>query len=443
MNQKIAIIADNSRKYVEKLLNIWGDKNCAVLIDWRIPWEKIEEMLELADVKFCYVDRHISDNMQNTKFKYEIIEHENSIETVEKDYYKSYVPNYSTEDALILFSSGTTGTAKGIVLSFRALEINSNMVIEYMNLNKTDSIYLIKSLAHSSTVVCELLVAIKMQMQIYVAPTIMPMRFTINNILNYKITVICVNPILLSLFCNYIEKKGIYIECLKTIYTSGSILPDELRNKAIRLLKNTSLCNVYGLTECGPRVSAQTPDRRWNSNSNGNALSGVKIKIKDKNGNKLKNSLLGVIWINTPALFTRYLNADKKLDEDGFFCTNDIGYLENDELYIVGRSDNMIISGAHNIYPETIEKVINNVPGIEFNVIISVKDETYGEKLVCLYRANKEMEIELKQACMSQVATYEVPHIFIKVESLPRNNNGKILRNIVKQQYLEMIGKNV
>ena len=438
MNKKIAIIADNSVEYVNRLLKIWGDGNCAVLIDWRLPWSKIEEMLKKAGVSFCIIDEHVKRNICNTAISYEVISRSQTVQKIDTDCYKLYRANYSNEDALILFSSGTTGKAKGIVLSFFDIETNSDLVAEYMCQTNEKVMYIMKSLAHSSTVVCELLVSLKRKIKMYVAPTVVPMGFTIKNILKYKVTITFMNPTLLLLFNSYVEKKGIKFKNLKSIYISGSILRSELQREAECLLEGIKIYNVYGLTECGPRVSAQTPGLSWKHGSVGKALAGIKIEIRDDNGKVLGNMKKGCIWVYTSTLFTRYLTEEKHVDKRGFYCTRDVGYIEEGELFIVGRADNMILSGSHNIYPEEIEEIVNQIEGIIENVVISVEDKLYGSRLVCMYVGANQYVKDLRTFCMKHLASYEVPHEFICVEEIPKNKNGKILRTGVADLYREM-----
>lgn len=434
---RIALIGDNSVEYIDMLLTIWNNGDCAVLIDCRIPFETIYSMLLEADVKKCFIDKRILETM-NIK-KYCLIDFETLDTSIHvsrqlpNDIRKKYKSNYNRDEAVVIYSSGTTGKSKGIILSHYAINTNADSISEYMAVSDKDCIYIAKPLIHSSTLVGELLVALKSGAKLVVAPVIVPPRVILNNISKYGVTTICLNPHLIKMCSEELLKAEYDISALKTVYVSGSIFNDKLYTTAHNAFRNIPIYNVYGLSEAGPRVTAQRSHCK--SNSVGKPISGVEVAIIDHYGKPMRAGETGIIHINTPSLFKKYISGDikhKSLYRD-WFNTGDIGYIdENEELHIVGRTDDMIIIDSHKIYLSEIEKVILNINEILDCTVTAVKN---GDKEIigCLYASEIQIE-DLKKRLMAILPAYEIPHILLHVKVLPQNSNGKVFK--VKAQEL-------
>ena len=231
-----------------------------------------------------------------------------------------------------------------------------------------------------------------------------------------------------------VNSKKICLNHLKIIYTSGAIADETLIRNAQKAFPETEILNVYGLSEAGPRVSAQ---RKGNKNNRigsvGLPINRVDIKIILNNGSEAKPMEKGVIHIQTPCRFSKYVFQvlpDSSLFSD-WYNTGDVGYMDEvQNLYITGRADNMIIIGSHNVYPEQIESKINKITGIRDCVIIPEKHDIYGQRMLCYYVADNDMSKELSTYCMRNLASYETPYRFMQIRTIPTNNNGKKVRKI-------------
>lgn len=449
IKSRVGIIGDNSIAYVEALLNIWNEGNVPVLIDWRIPINVGLELLVEANATECYIEEKIlikSDNIKELPIKFHLMKSSSrSANLLPECLYKQFKSNYSNDEALIFFSSGTTGKAKGIVLSHYAINKNSDAVIDYMHPTNEDTVYIIKTLAHSSTLVCELLVGLKSNSKIVIAPTVVSPGFSFKNFIKYNTTIVCVNPTLLNLYIKACQNNNYEFRSLKWLYTSGSIANVDLLKEAQNTFKFSKVLNVYGLTEAGPRVTAQRyEDDYIKLGSVGKTINDVKIAVVDNNGAILPAMSKGIVHVDTPCKMKMYItgrNPKKSLYRD-WINTGDVGYMDEDgDLYITGRYDNMIIQGSHNVYPEDIEAVIRKHPFVNECLVFGVRHYLYGEKIICYYQLNDNVNVqssfdtELKKYCSDILASYEIPNEFCLVEQLPLTSNGKISIRIAQEHY--------
>jgi len=447
---RIALIGENSIGYVDTLINIWNNGDCAVLLDWRIPFQITLKMMYEAGVKTCFIEKDIFNKIKESitgSIEFITYEKQNRTAKLLPNYiYDKFQSNYSRNEAVVIYSSGTTGKSKGIILSHFAINTNADSIINYMKPNTNDCIYIAKSLSHSSTFTGELLVALKMRMKLVIAPTIVPPRYTLNNIIKFGVTIICLNPTLLSMYIDEYERNKYCLSSLKTIYVSGSVLNDNIYNKAHATFTNISIYNVYGLSEAGPRVTAQRASCS-KSNSVGKPINGVEIAIVDENGNLVATGEQGIVHVKTQSIFNGYIcgKVKQSLYKD-WLNTGDIGFIDiNEELHIIDRIDNMIIINAHKIYPSTVEKQILLCGEVSECVVVDVciHDKTF---LSCLYTGAIIDERAIKKQLSKYLLKYEIPKFFIHSNEIPRTLNGKIsitdVRQIIEKRLNEQLNAN-
>lgn len=442
---RIGLIGENSTEYIDKLLDIWNSGNCAVLIDWRIPPITAIKMLKEASVDECFIDEYVFN-----KFSVDLdlngvnficfVKRGNGAAVLPNFIYNKFKPNYGKSEAVVLFSSGTTGKAKGIILSHFAINTNADSIIDYMLPNENDCIYIAKTISHSSTITGELLVSLKSKIKLIVAPTIVPPRFALKNMAQMNVTIICLNPTLLSLYSEEYTRGTYNLPFLRTIYVSGSILNDKIYRFAHESFKNIPIYNVYGLSEAAPRVTAQTPNCCKN-NSVGRPIKGVEIKIIDDSGNEVVSGDKGIIHINTPSRFDGYITGGNKLKSlyKNWLNSGDIGYEdEENELHIVDRIDDVMIIDSQKVYPNEVEKQLLAINTIVECVVFKLElNNSSDSMLICLYCGEEINETDIKNQMKNVLASHEIPKVFIKQKQLIRTQNGKLDRQTTINQFIE------
>lgn len=441
---RVALIGENSTEYIDKLIDIWNSGDCVVLIDWRVPLQTAVEMMKEAKVHTCCIEKKLFDKVSDTlsqSIKFIPFERKStSAEYMPESIYDKFKPNYSENEAVVLYSSGTTGKSKGIILSHLAINTNSDAIIDYMKPTTADCIYIVKTLSHSSTLTGELLVSLKTHTKLIIAPTIVPPRYILSNISNFKVTIICLNPTLLSMLTDEMQRRKYDVSSLRTIYVSGSILNDKIYEKAHYVFREMPIYNIYGLSEAGPRVTAQR-DGCCSTNSVGKPIKGVEIAIVAENGTPVPDGVHGTVYVNTPSKFCGYISGQikhKSLYKD-WLNTGDVGLIGcNGELHIVGRVDDVIILDAHKIYPGKIEEVILDTTEICECSVVKVEYKI-NEFIGCLYVGTVIAEQAIRDKLKSKLPTYEIPRRFIRCEAIPRTLNGKTSKADVREKILSAI----
>lgn len=419
---RVALIGTNSIGYIHALIDIWNNGLCAVLIDYQTPFHTAIQMMREADVQKCYLQDNLWSEHINIYSEIEFIRYtaDSKLTFILPNFlYDEFHPNYSNNEAVIIYSSGTTGKSKGIILSHFAINTNADAIIDYMDpLAKTDCIYTVRHLSHSSTLTGELLVALKSRTKMVITASAVPPRLILSSVNKYGVTILGINPTLLSFLCDEAMRKSYDLSCLQKIYVSGAILHDATYEKSKKVLRNISIFNVYGLSETAPRVTAQTFDC-CKSNSVGKPIKGVEVTITNEDGVPISNEVRGIIHVKTPSMFSGYVVGDRKYSSlyNGWLNTGDIGFWDKfGELHVVGRVDDVIICDAHKIYPTDVEKMILEDPSIS-DCAISLCAVDGTEIIGCLYVSNRKCTTKIIHSIKDRLAQYEIPKKYLKTEN--------------------------
>ncbi len=438
---RIALYGENSVGYVKSLLDIWHGHDSAVLIDSRIPVGSAILMMRAAHAKKCLIGgrifasvgdglpREITRDIEFIPFD----ETCTAAELLPDDVRDSFSPDYSSDEAVVIYSSGTTGKSKGIILSHFAVNTNADAVIDYMKPTSGDRIYIAKTLCHSSTLIGELLVALKTHMDVIIAPTVIPPRLMIENVNRLGATILCLNPTLLSMLTDEVNRTLHRFDTLRTIYVSGSMLSEKLCDEARLAMPGIEIYNVYGLSEAGPRVSAQRRECCHGA-SVGKAIRGVTVKIIGEDGKELPQGTIGMIHVSTPSIFSGYVVGERKLKSlyMDWLNTGDLGFIDTyGELHVIGRADEVIITDSHKIYPSDIEARVLSIREVDECAVVgvSVSGKAY---IGCLYVGDID-GAQIKKILRACSPPYEVPKVMARCDVIPKNANGKVMRERVRE----------
>lgn len=352
----------------------------------------------------------------------------------------SVEPIVQNQDAVcaLLYTSGTTGVPKGVMLSSRAIVTNVAQVIARLSqvINAGERIFAVLPLFHvfaQNTCVwapmltgCTVILVPKIDRRLVV------------DALKHKPTFFLGVPALYGMLCLL---RNAPLDSVKYFISGGDALPDKIRG-GFALLYRRKICNGYGLTETAPVISVDLEVYTAPTGNVGKPLMDVVCAVRDEHGTNLSPGEIGELWIAGPHLMLGYYHEPeitKKVLVDGFFRTGDLGYInDRGAIVITGRLKDLIIHKGFNIYPQEIENVLLSHANVIGAGVVGVLDNDGGEVPVAFVqmRASDPLqEKELRTLCVQRLAAYKVPRSFIcSVESLPTTATGKVDKKVLRSR---------
>ncbi len=232
------------------------------------------------------------------------------------------------------------------------------------------------------------------------------------------------------------------LSSLETIYFNAAALPVPLKKWVIEAFPGVGIHELYGSTE-GSVVTSLRPERALDrAGSVGHPWFATEVKLVDDEGRPVPAGQPGELYSRSPMVMNGYLNdpvaTAASLTDDGWCSAGDVAVADDEGfIYIIDRKKDLIISGGQNIYPREIENVIVGLAGISEVAVVGVPDEKWGER-VCAHvvpAAGAALDPQVLEAGVrSQLAGYKVPREWHFTSSLPRNANGKVMKNVLREQ---------
>lgn len=350
----------------------------------------------------------------------------------------------SKEDGVLLsYTSGTTGTPKGALLSKNALFWNAANSAHMHDLTSRDTVLTLLPMFHVGGLNIQTLPALHAG-----ATVVLHKRFDTNLFFqaleDYPITLTLLVPtVLLAIMADprWAECKP---DGLRMISIGSTVVPKKMVSAVCDW--GVPLVQVYGSTETGP-IAAYTPpaDAARKPASTGKTAVHCEIRLVDKAGIEVALGEKGEILVRGPNVMEAYW-ADAQATREAFtgrwFHTGDVGHFDPEGfLYVDGRIKDMIISGGENIYPALIENLLCECDEVEEIAVIGVPDDYWGEIAVAVVAAKPGCTIDPGQIidyCSGRIARYSCPREVIMVDQLPRNAMGKVVKGDIRKWVMQM-----
>jgi long-chain acyl-CoA synthetase len=355
---------------------------------------------------------------------------------------------------ILMYTSGTTGRPKGVMLSERNLLSNLEGFAPVVNIEPQDQLLLALPIFHAYGQMIALY-ALQRQAPLYLVPNFAPKKI-MQTLVEHHITILPLVPTMFSVLLGSIQKIGPdKLSSLKACVSGGASLPEKLLQQ-IESTLNLVVLEGYGLTECSPVLAVNSRERGSIPKSVGKALPNVNLKLVDEQGNTIpwqpgQVSGEGEILAKGPNIMLGYYNlpedTELAFDPEGYFRTGDLGHLDPEgNLFISGgRKKDLIIKAGENIAPIRIEEVLHHHPAILHAAVIGIPDEKLGEEILAcveLKPGESVTEAELKRFCLEHLTPLMVPALVRICSELPKNQTGKVLKNQLKAEYGQKLQKN-
>ena len=335
-----------------------------------------------------------------------------------------------THPALIMCTSGTTGTPKGAMLSEENIITNITDIADYFAIDIGDTILISRPLYHCAVLTGEFLTALIKGTNIrFYSGQFDPTKM-LQLIKDYKITAFCGTPTLLSIMSRFNRNSS--IQTLKHICISGECMSRDVGLKIRYSFPDCNIYHLYGLTEACPRVSYLPPkyfDRF--PDCVGIPLKSVSIKILNESGEICHENEEGMLYVKGGNVMIGYYRDPEKTYQvlrDGWLCTGDSALINSAGfLKIKGRSDDLIIKAGMNIYPAEIEAALKNDTRVK-EVLVYGYGNIFGTQIGLKIVGDFDSVEEVKRLCVKVLPSFQVPSIIELLDELPKNGAGKIIR---------------
>ncbi len=332
--------------------------------------------------------------------------------------------------AVIMCTSGTSGTPKGVMLTEENIICNVGDIAEYFGINSNDRILISRPIHHCAVLSGELLVSlVKGADIVFYSGKFNPCVIE-ELIVSRKITAFCTTP---TQLCMIMKLKRRKIEdCLKHITVSGECMDMDTVDRVLKLFKNSKIYHAYGLTEASPRVCFLPPEHFSEYPMFvGKPLKSVSLKIVCDDGRPADINEEGMLYVCGKNVMSGYYNDREKTEKaivDGWLCTGDIAKInEKGLLKIMGRADGMIIRSGMNIYPAEIENALKTDKRVKEILAYGLKEEN-GTRVAVKIAGEFSSEKEVRELCRRVLPEYQIPGTIQLVNAIEKNASGKLIR---------------
>ncbi len=429
----------------------------------RLQAGELDYLINYSEINTLFVGRELIEMVNQLRPRFPKVKNYISIETSAPGMvsHRDLLLAHSEEELdvqvreedpfLILYTSGTTGVARGALYTEgRNIENTRTKAIE-LGLEAGDKHVMILPLFH-----------IGGYSHFWAffygggSNVIMPQRSfdpasTLQTIQDEKATDLHIVPTHLVTMLALPDVKKYDLTSLKRIWYAASPMPTELLRRGMERF-GTIFMQGYGQSESGPditfmpkkyhQVLDKSPEEQKVLASCGQPCLGVHVRIVDEHDNDVKPHMIGEIIVQSKVVMVEYWHKPDETRDvmaDGWLHTGDMGYYdEKGYVYIVDRKKDMIISGGENIYPREVEEVLYRHPAVAEAAVIGVPDKLWIERVhavVLLKEKRKATGDELMEFCKQHLARYKAPKSVEFVESLPKNPQGKILKRELRKKY--------
>ncbi len=363
----------------------------------------------------------------------DFIQHD-SIENV------SYQPHLSLDDtAVILYTSGTTGTPKGAMLTHQNLSSNAYTAGEFLGYSENDRVVTVLPIFHVFSLTVCLNTSVYKGAHMIILPRFSPLE-VLSVIQDKKATIFAGVPTMYNFMMQAAGDTPYDLHSLRYCISGGAAMPVAVM-EAFEKRFDVQILEGYGLSEASP-VTAFTPvdGRPRKVGSIGISVPLVEQKVFDENDREVPVGEVGELVVRGPNVMKGYLNRPQESEaalRNGWLHTGDMAKMDEDGyFYIVDRKKDMILVGGYNVYPREVEEALFRIDGIVEVAVIGAPDDEYGEAVVAfIVRKDERLSEEaIREYCKENLAKYKQPSRYLFVSELPKNMTGKVLRRELRDR---------
>ena len=441
----VALLAENSCNYIIALIGIWKSNNTAVPISPQHPIEELHYFITNSQAQILFYDdsnKIKAKELKSINTQLELI----SIEKATVDFKEAKSENSPqlNDNALIIYTSGTTNKPKGVVHTHASLDFQFKTLSKAWYWTENDFIPLFLPLHHIHGIVNVLCCCLYNGASLQTFKKFKDSEIY-NQIINQKYSLFMAVPTIYNKLISFHKsqskaKQIAFHKACKNmrLMISGSAALPVSTLKIWETISGHFLLERYGMSEIGMAISNPYLGQR-KAGMIGFPFEGIEIKLVSENGQMItKQKEIGEIYVKGPNLFKTYWNNDKAFHnsfDQSWFKTGDVAYIEDNYYKIVGRkSIDIIKTGGFKVSALEIEEKIRTYEGIQDCAVIGIKDEEWGEIIAVAIELTNPIDLnQLKHYLKLKLAHYKIPKIYNTLSKLPRNAMGKVNKKEIIQ----------
>ena len=338
--------------------------------------------------------------------------------------------------AALIYTSGTTGLPKGVMLTHRGLLFMAAGAAKIRSLTPDDRLLGVLPMSHAVGLSVVLLGTLLSGATLYIVPRFDPMSAPVS-LVKDKLTILIGVPAIYLQLLQYAKLRGLTsLNCpdLRIIASTGAPLQPSIKS-AVENLLGLVLHNGYGVTECSPTIAQTRIDEPQTDTSVGRVFPGVEVKLVASDGKLVADGEVGELRVRGPNIMKGYYRAPEEtsaaIDAEGWFNTRDLARMEDGNLFIVGRTKEMIVHLGLNVYPIEVEAVLNAHPAVLRSAVIG-RTITGDEEILAFVQPVEGASLaanELGEYAAAHLASYKRPSKIFVVPSMPLTLTGKVVKD--------------
>jgi len=341
------------------------------------------------------------------------------------------------DDALYLYTSGTTGKPKGVVLSFANLDLFPEAMRNILKISADVIMGCLLPMSHiTGPILCnELLVR---GSTLFIFDQLRPDKI-LAAVEKHRVSYFHSVPPIFEALINVPHRERFDVSSLRFVAMMGTSVPLSLMQQFKRVFPSVAVVQGYGLTETSPFITLLPIEQHMQKmGSIGLAVPHAEIRIIDESGKEVPEGEAGELIVRGPMLMKGYhgnAQATRERIKNGWLYTGDICRKDADGFYYhLGRKDDMIIVGGLNVYPEEVEQVLTAHPGVKEVGVVGMPDSDRGQviKAVLVVKPGSSLtKKEVTAYCNQRLASFKVPRVIEFAEELPKSSTGKVARRLL------------
>lgn len=432
---RVALLTPNSISTITTILALIRLGASAVPLNYRLvpaDWKKLLQRAECRLLCTTPEFAEFTDELEVPIVTLYDVGLDNLGESRTREFSGSPLHPDANREATVIFTSGSSGESKGVILTYGNhyfSAVGSNMNIKLL---PGDCWLLCLPLCHVG--------GLSIIFRTLLAGAAFEVTSTfdaseVNNLIdNGRITHLSLVPTMLTKLIE-IRKSRPVPDTLKTILLGGAAASEELLRQVAEL--RLPVLTSYGMTEAASQICALSPeDSLGRLKTSGRPLRHRRLTILNDEGETVPPGQVGEIAVGGEVLSPGYLDPNggtEPLTESGWFCTGDLGCLDQDGYLVVkGRKDDLIISGGENIYPQEILSAALGFPGIDDCAVVRVADDVWGQRPVLFVETRAEFNLQaMRDFLAEKLAGFRLPKRIIRLAKLPRTAIGKIDKELL------------